>query len=126
MMSGQNCEKMAKMIRQLIVDYYRGHAEMLDFTVAVPLKDLCGYFRFGQDILCYGQTVGYTSPTVNGYLSDASEHVGRQEGTMILPFDPAQTVNNLRYERYGDKSGQQRWIESGWIKKIYYILRPVF
>src|SRR4029453_17403339 len=125
-MSGQNCEKMVKMIRQLIVDYYKGHPEMLDLTIAVPLKDLCGYFRFGQDILCYGQTVASTSPTVNGHLSNAPEHVCSHAGTIILPFDPAQTVNNLRYERYVDQSGQRTWLESDWIKKLYYRLRPLF
>jgi hypothetical protein len=125
-MSSQNREKMAKVIRQLIVDYYRCHQEILDFTLAAPLQDLCGYFRFGQDILCYGQTVGHTCPTVNGHLFDASEHIGRHEGAISLPFDPAQIVNNLRYELYVDQAGPWRWIESVWIRKTYYRLRPLF
>jgi hypothetical protein len=115
-----------KMIGQLIIDYYKCHQESLDFTSVGPLQDMHGYLRFRQDILCYGQTVGDTYPTVNGHLFDASEHVGRYEGTIFLPFDPAQIVNNLRYERYVDQSGQQRWIESTWIKRIYYMLRPLF
>jgi len=114
------------MARQLLVEYYRCHPESLDFTIAAPLQDMCSYFRFGQDILCYGQTVGYTCPTVKGHIFDAAEHVGRHEGTISLPFDPAQVVNNLRYECYVDQSGQRTWLESEWIKKIYHTLRPFF
>src|SRR5262249_42594145 len=114
------------MIEQLIIDYYKCHLESLDRIIVGPLKDLSGYFRFGHDILCYGQTDGYTYPTVNGHLFDASEHVGIYGGTIFLPFDPAQIVNNLRYERYVDQSGQRKWLESIWIKKMYYLLRPLF
>jgi len=70
--------------------------------------------------------IGYTYRTVNEHLFDASDHVGRHEGTIFLPFDLTQTVNNLRYERYVDQLGQRRWMESEWIKKTYYLLRPFF
>src|SRR5947208_477755 len=107
-------------------DYYGCHQESLDLGIAGPLKDLRGYFRFGQDVLFYRQMGEYTCPTVNGHLFDASEHVCRHESAIYLPLDPAQVVNHLRYERYVDQLGQQRWIESEWIKKIYYMLRPLF
>jgi len=42
-----------------------------------------------------------------------------------LPFDLAQVVDNLRYERYVNHLGQQRWLENAWIKRIYYLLRPM-
>jgi hypothetical protein len=115
-------KKWPKMIRQLLVDYYRCYPSALDFPIAALLQDLHRYSLFSQDILGYGRMVGY----VNGYLFDASAYVGRHKGTIFLPFDPAQVVNNLRYEHYVDQSGQQRWIESEWIKQIYYMLRPLF
>src|SRR5262249_12805281 len=114
------------MTRQLLVEHYRCYQENLDFIIPAPLQDLRGYFQFGQGILCYGQTVGHTCPTANGPLFDASEHVGKHKDTFFLPFDPVQTINNLRYERYVNQSRQRTWLESEWIKKIYYTLRPFF
>ncbi len=109
-----------------ISGYYRCPQEYLDFCVAAPLKESRGYFRFGPDITCYGQTSGYAYPTINGHLFDASEHVRRQGHTSFLPFDPAQIVDNLRLERYVDQSSQWRWLENVRVKKFYYQLRPFF
>src|SRR5215510_6901534 len=114
------------MIKQPLIDYYRYPQGLLDCHATEPLKASSGYLRFGPDVICYGQTSSYTRPTVNGHLFDASEHIRRYGHTGCLPFDPAQVIDNLRYERYIDQSGQQRWIERAWLKKIYYLLRPFF
>jgi hypothetical protein len=71
------------------------------------------------------QTVEYSHRTNNGHLFDASEHVRRHKGALLLPFDFTQLVNNLRYERYVDRAGQQRWVEGERLKKAYYLLRPL-
>ena len=114
------------MIKQPLMAYYRCPEEYLDFCVAAPLQGARGYFHFGPDLTCYGHTSGSTCPTVQGPLFDAAEHVRRHGATSVLPFDPAQVVDNLRYERYVDPSGQQRWMERAWIKHTYYLLRPLF
>lgn len=114
------------MITQPLLDYYRCPQEFLNFHIAGPLKESSGYFRFGPDALCYGQTSGYTCATVNGHLFDVSQLVRSHRHTSFLPFDLAQVVDNLRYERYVNQSGQQRWTERAWIKKAYYLLRPMF
>src|SRR5262245_47203211 len=108
-----------------IVEYYRCPQELLHFSAAGPLKESEGYFCFGQDLICYGQTSGYPCATVTGSLFDASQHICRLEHTSCLPFNPAQVIDNLRYERYIDQSGQQRWLEKVWVKNIYYLLRPM-
>jgi len=113
------------MNKQPLLEYYRCPEEFLDFCVAEPLQGARGYFHFGPDLTCYGQTSCYTCPTVNDHLFDASEHVRRHGHTSFLPFDPAQAVDNLRYERYADPS-DPRWMEQVWIKKTYYLLRPFF
>src|SRR5262245_2865899 len=102
--------------------YYRCPKEFLDFCVAEPVQGPSGYFHFGPDLTCYGQTC---PTTINGPLFDTSAHVRRHGHTSVLPFDPAQVVDNLRYERYVDHAGQQRWLEQAWIKQIYYRLRPL-
>jgi peptidoglycan/xylan/chitin deacetylase (PgdA/CDA1 family) len=110
---------------QAIVEYYRCPEELLNFHVADSLKESCGYFRFGPDLVCYGQTSGYPYPIVNGSLFDASEPVRRHEHISFLPFHLTQVVDNLRYERYVDQAGQPRDLKSKWIKKVYYLLRPL-
>lgn len=110
---------------QSIVEYYRYPQELVDFHVAGSLKESDGYFRFGPNLVCYGQISGYSCPSVNGPLFDASEHVRNYEHISFLPFDLTQVVNNLRYERYVDQAGQGLWSQNAWVKKFYYILRPL-
>src|SRR5690554_4634893 len=98
---------MTEIIKQLIIDHYRCHPESLDFISYGTLKD------FAQGLPCYGRTVGYTCPSTN------------MENAQLQPFDPAQVVS-LRYERYVDYAGPRKWSEGKWIKKIYYMLRPLF
>src|SRR5262245_45881983 len=92
------------MNKGLLLEYYRCPQEYLDFCVSAPLQGSSGYFHFGPALTCYGQTSGYTCPTVNDHLFDASAHVSRHGHTSFLPFDPSQVLDNLRYERYVDHS----------------------
>ena len=48
---------------------------------------LSGYFRFGETVMCYGQTVVKASQTAAGPLFDASPHVRRNGRGLLLPFD---------------------------------------
>jgi peptidoglycan/xylan/chitin deacetylase (PgdA/CDA1 family) len=108
-----------------ISGYYRCPQEYLDFCVAAPLQEARGYFRFGPDLTCYGQTSGYAYPTLNGPLFDASAQVRQQGHTSCLPFDPAQIVDNLRFERYVDQASQGRWLAHARVKQPYDQLRPL-
>src|SRR6266571_4941633 len=110
--------------QQPLMAYYRCPEACLDFCVAAPWKESSGYLRFGREVICYGQTSGYTSPTVKGPLFDAFTRVRNRGATSVLPFDPAQVVDNLRYERYVDPASPPRWLERAWIKHTYYLLRP--
>jgi hypothetical protein len=99
--------------------------EILDFSSAGSVQELRGYFQFGPSVICYGQTIGNTSAIVCKHLWDASQHVGNQGRTFVLPFDLTQVVDSLRYERYVKQSSQCWWLEEQWVKNIYYILRPL-
>src|SRR2546427_12921819 len=76
------------LIMKPLVEYYQCPQAYLDFHVANPLQEASGYFRYGPDLTCYGQIDGYSCPTVNGHLFDASAHVRRHGSTSFLPFDP--------------------------------------
>ena len=88
------------------------------------MKEPDGFFRFGENVVCYGQTLGSARPTVNGQLFDASQQVQRKADGVVLPFDLNGVVDNLRYERYVRPS-RRRWLDSSWTKDAYYRLRPM-
>jgi len=109
---------------KLLTDQYRCPQELPVFRIVGKLKPADGYFRFGKDVVCYGQTVANTSRNVNGHLYDASHDARRNGDSILLPFDVTRIVDNLRYESYV-QSGQ-RLIEKSWLKNIYYLFRPIF
>jgi peptidoglycan/xylan/chitin deacetylase (PgdA/CDA1 family) len=109
---------------RLLTDRYRCSQELPDFRLAGRLKPTNGYFRFGEDVVCYGQTVAETCRSVNGHLYDASQDTRRNCGSVLLPFDVTRVVDNLRYESYV-QSGQ-RLVEKAWLRDIYYWFRPMF
>jgi len=85
-----------------------------------------GFFKFGEDVVCYGQAFyGTSSPHINGNLVDVRKvHTNGHAGS--LPFDPDEVVDNLRCERY-TKRADSDGLKSGLTKTFraaYYLLRP--
>ena len=105
-----------------IVDYYRC-ADIPSFGVTGPLNHSDGFFRFGPEVVCYGQSMGVARSQVNDRLFDASQHVESNGHGLSLPFDVRQVIDNLRYESYVESSG--RLLEKAWIRDLYYRLRPL-
>ena len=63
--------------------------------------DGTGFFRFGKDIICYGQSSTGVSATVeDSILFDAAKSSYVSEGQIHLPFDISQVVDLLRTEQY--------------------------
>lgn len=83
-----------------------------------------GYFRFGNDAICYGAYYGHHADELRrGMLYDALDEVEINNGTTYLPFDPWQVADNLLRERYVDD-----WRSEGFmlaLSKLYYFIRPV-
>src|SRR5438552_3846205 len=104
-----------------LLEYYQC-ADLPAFALSGELGDSAGFFRFGPDVICYGQTVGKTYSTVNGHLVDIAEHARVVEDHVLVPFDIAHVVDNLRYEAYAHSN--ERWIEKAWVRGLYYRLRP--
>jgi hypothetical protein len=98
----------------------------LDIRLAGILNEPGGFFRFGQEIVCYGKTLGEGRTHVNGNLFNALEHAVAKAGAVSLPFSPDEVVENLRYERYVTASDSTRLTQQSWIRAMYYWLRPMF
>jgi hypothetical protein len=118
-------ESMSSPGSRAVSDHYRCGPGIPGFRSARNLKKSNGYFRFGPSVVCFGQAAGDTRALVNGHLFDASQHVHCNGSAIELPFDLNQVLENLRYERYVSASGKQRWVETSWVKDLYYRLRPL-
>ena len=106
------------------LDFYRCPEDFGGFTLAAQLLTEPGYFRFGHDLVCFGQvSSGYSSQAPKNGLFDSLQNVSFNHAGIRLPFDLSQVVDNLRLERYlapSDDGLMYRLIQDG-----YYWLRPL-
>ena len=104
-------------------DRYRCPENLLDFALSAPLSSDEGYFRFGANSICYGRSsCGTRQPAIHTSMYDVLDDVRIDNGTLRLPFDPENIVQNLLLERY---LGAACRPGPGTLKKLYYILRPL-
>lgn len=104
-------------------DRYRCPEKFLDFALSGPLSSDEGYFRFGPNAICYGRSSAGTHQTgIDAALCDKLDDVRISDGTLLLPFDPENIIENLLLERY---LGTARPHSFGALKKLYYFLRPL-
>ena len=105
-----------------ITDYFRCD-DIPYFGQSGTAHPANGFFRFGSEIVCYGQSTGKTRSNATGHLYDASLDVQSDGSGLLLPFDLTQVIDNLRYEAYARPGN--RLLEKPWIKDLYYRLRPM-
>ena len=104
--------------------YYCCPEQRLPLMPTGPFSGESGYFKFEHNVL-YGRLYGGKTATQPGYaLREVCAESLDHEGTVFLPFDATEVVNNLRYEAYTDSS-------AGWhpasslLGRSYYFVRPI-
>lgn len=109
---------------QRLTEYYRCPEEYCSFAFLGALSSKPGYFRFGQDTICYGRYIGrQPASRAEDRQFDAFRDTEIKNGTVYLPFDPAEVVDNLRLEAYApDWRGN---FSTSALVPIYYFLRPL-
>jgi len=114
-------------MNQAIRDYFRCPEDVVDFQLAGKLSADPGYFRFGPETICYGDSSsGVRRKQVMGVLYDALNDVTTDGGTVHLPFDPDEIIETLRREHYWThrQRGPTRLGERPAVWNLYYHLRP--
>jgi hypothetical protein len=82
------------------VDYYRCAVDKARLATAAPLSPTEGYFAF-ESSRCYGRPAGVAPlPEVTGQLPDVAGRAQNSRCGVVLLFDLAEVVTNLRQERY--------------------------
>jgi len=91
-------------VDQNLADYFRIPSDLFDIGNANSHLFPCdrGFFQFGPKLICYGRCQTGVAPYLEGVSNfDCSRHfnsVGK------LPFSFGEVVNNLRFERYRERT----------------------
>ena len=114
-------------MNNILTEYLRCASVPAQFSVADCSSQKPGYFSLGASITCYGRTCRGADPKrCNGHFPDLLPYVRMNGSRIQLPFDPAEVIDNLRYERYVSSIGSDygRWTEKA-IRDVYYAVRPL-
>ena len=109
---------------QAFLDYYRCPDSPSYFRLSdgVSTGNPPGYFRFGSNLICYGPAAIQTRDSATGPLIDGLPQVRVEGATCVLPFNPTQIADNLRYERYVNRAPAKSWKQV--VRNSYYWVRP--
>jgi len=109
-----------------LIDRYRCPDTVLKFGLTAPLSDDLGFFHVGKDTLGYGRSAaGFRSNDPGFTLFDLRPNITIGRSEVLLPYDPVEVIDNLRFERYATQFACSRL--NGWqraLKTFYYLLRP--
>lgn len=115
-------------MKDVLVGFFRCPESSIEMELTGKLSEQTGFFRLGNDTICYGQTclgpvVSHPKDAVHDVLQDV-----RSDGPVLqLPFDPEQVINNLRLERYAQELVKQNHdvYSNRLAKSLYYLVRPL-
>lgn len=109
------------MLAKAVADRYRCAEGLLEFDTNAA-SGVSGFFQVGVDATCYGRCSSGVGAKPDRPLTDALSSVDTSNGSVRLPFDPDEVIDNLRLERYpiGHWSAYDRTLKS-----IYYSVRPL-
>jgi len=116
------------MINETLIERYRCPDRFAEFTLSGELSRREGYFRFGNESICYGRSAsGSPARLATEDLYDAAAHSTTDGLTLRLPFEPSQVIDNLRRERYvTDPHGSGRGLGARSVaRSAYYLVRPI-
>ncbi len=113
---------------QPLLDYYRIPSESLGgiSLTADSVSGDTGFFQFGAKNICYGRCKSGVAADVEGSGKfNALKDVRRDGTTLQFPFDFNEVVENLRLERYRQKSARrlELFAASEPVRKLYYLIR---
>ncbi len=121
-------ESESQVMQNILSDYYR--APLIPHIVCPCLnhKGGAGFFRFGEDLVCYGEcSTGVATNVLASADFDALKAMSVTGTEIRLPFAISKVIENLRKERYVGQlnSGQKRLTQNALIRKSYYFVREL-
>ncbi|MBZ5666366.1 MAG: hypothetical protein LAO30_17360, partial [Acidobacteriia bacterium] len=109
-----------------LTQYFRCPEGYVRFAPIESLSTESRFFCLGEGVVCYGRycdAVPASSPAES--LHDAYADTTITEGSVLLPFDLTEIVDNLRHELYVDSAGARKSTLESPINRLYYLVRPM-
>lgn len=121
-------KKPSQPVNRSLIEYYRIPENKLPCVSLAGdgFSEKTGFFRFGRKNLCYGRcTCGVTPLIADSGKYDAHEYVHVDNGTVQLPFNFSEVVDNLRLERYRESIAPRLefFAATEAVRRTYYSFR---
>jgi hypothetical protein len=110
----------------ILQEYYKTALNSLVVCPYDERKNGSGFFRYRQNIVCYGQCSSGSAPTVESSVHfDASTATRVIDGKILLPFDISRIIDTLRLEHYFGHLNQShgRLTQLELVREAYYSVR---
>lgn len=107
------------------LDYFKCPEHYARLALKGPLSVPERYFRFGAGSVCYGHLCGAQNRSGSGTMCDVVQEVTVDGGTVNLPFDVKEVVDNLRRELYPVPARLEESIVNSLLAAMYYRVRPI-
>jgi glycosyltransferase involved in cell wall biosynthesis len=109
-------------------EHFRCPDSVVNFRLTGKLSEAQAFFRFGEEVTCFGQTCGARiTRDHSGQLGDALPGSDSRDGEVRLPFDADQVAQNLRWELYTGQIHNDH-TKLGFhplLRDLYYWARPL-
>ncbi|MCZ2076648.1 MAG: hypothetical protein LC130_16835, partial [Bryobacterales bacterium] len=109
-------------------EFYRCPDSLLAPSFSAALSAAPGFFRLGQGTMCYGKRLpAHADGGGRGVIHDVAGQITVEGGTVGLPFDPAEVLENFRRERYAVNgyAGRRQVFSGHRARRAYYCVRPL-
>ena len=111
-------------MNECLSEYYRCPDNFSSFELSGPVSDETGYFQFGANTL-YGKiSAGGVSRLPRGPLRNVLPDCSYRAGSLSLPFNPTEVLNDLRFETYAERS-KKTLPATSMRGRAYYFVRPI-
>ena len=109
-------------------EHFRCPDSLVEIRTSGSTSGEAGYFRFGNDAVCYGQTnSGKPAALFSERIHDALLGTQVNDREVSIPFDLDRVVQNLRCEYYAGFVGEEktRFSSHPLVRNLYYKVRPL-
>ncbi len=107
------------------LDYFKCPDRYGHVAVGEQLSPHSGYFSFGSGNVCYGRLSGTRNGTQVGTVPDVAGKVTAERGTVTLPFEMQEVVENLQREQYPSSARKDSSLTQSILSAAYYGIRPL-
>jgi hypothetical protein len=114
-----------RLMNDPFLEYFKCPGRYAQFGLRGPLSPATQYFHFGPDDVCYGRLTQPQNGSRAGMMRDVLQEVTTEGGSVSLPFDFREVVDNLRLESYPSSARNEQSMLNSLLMAAYYFVRPV-